>query len=287
MKVKKCVIPVAGFGTRFLPVTKALPKEMLPIIDKPVVQYIAEEAVASGIEDIILVTGQNKRAVEDHFDFNGELEAWLKTTKKYEALRQIRDIAQIANFIYVRQKGPYGNGTPILNVRELIGDNPFAVLWGDDVLVAKKPRLRQLIEVYEKYGDPVLCAIKVAKSETKKYGMIEGVEVEPGIVQVKRLKEKPSAHQTKSRLASIGGYILTPDIFDELARTPLRNHELYLPDAIDRLLRKRPVYACLVSGDRYDAGSKLGWLQANISLGLRDKNLKKPLKKFLKNLMES
>ncbi|OGE89903.1 MAG: UTP--glucose-1-phosphate uridylyltransferase, partial [Candidatus Doudnabacteria bacterium RIFCSPHIGHO2_01_FULL_50_11] len=212
MKVRKCIIPVAGFGTRFLPATKALPKEMLPILDKPVVQYIVEEAVASGIEDIILVTGQNKRAVEDHFDYHPELEGWLEKTKKYEKLEQIRRTARLANFIYIRQKGPYGNGTPILNARHLIGNEPFAVAFGDDLFIGKEPRLKQMIEVFEKYGDPVLCGVKVSAEDTKKYGMIEGTEVEKSIYQVKKLKEKPGPTHTTSRLASIGGFILTPEI---------------------------------------------------------------------------
>lgn len=283
-RVKKCIIPVAGYGTRFLPVTKALPKEMLPILDKPVVQYIVEEAVASGIEDIILVTGQNKRAVEDHFDFHPELEEWLKKTKKHDQLKQIRKIAQLANFIYIRQKGPYGNGTPVLNARHLIGNEPFAVAFGDDLFLSHKPRLKQLIEVYDKYHDPVLCAVRVDSSGTKKYGMIEGVEVERGVYQVKKLKEKPGPKKTKSRLASIGGYILTPEIFDELEKTPLRNYELWLPDAIDRLLKKRTVYAKVVDAEYADIGSKLGWIRANVTLALRDRNLRKPIKQFLKKV---
>ncbi|MDP2933072.1 MAG: UTP--glucose-1-phosphate uridylyltransferase, partial [bacterium] len=222
MKIKKLIIPVAGYGTRFLPVTKALPKEMLPILDKPLVQYIVEEAVASGIEDIILVTGQNKRAVEDHFDYHPELEEWLKKTKKPAQLHEIRKIAQLANFIYIRQKGPYGNGTPVLNARHLIGDEPFAVAWGDDLFACKVPRLRQMIEVYEKYQDPVLSAVRVTAEDTRRYGIIEGLEVEKGVFQIKRLKEKPGPQATDSRLASIGSYILTPDIFDELEKTPLR-----------------------------------------------------------------
>lgn len=283
MKIRKCVIPVAGYGTRFLPATKALPKEMLPLLDKPVVQYVVEEAVASGIEDVILVTGQNKRAVEDHFDYQSELEEWLGKTKKHAQLSEIRKIAQLANFIYIRQKGPYGNGTPILNAQHLIGDEPFAVAWGDDIVISKTPRLKQLTAVYEKYGDPVLCAIKVNEEGTKKYGIVEGREVEPGVFQVYKLREKPGPAQTRSRLAAVGGYILTPDIFEELKRTPLRDHELWLPDAIDRLLRKRPIYAKLVTGQYFDCGSKLGWLYANISLGLATPSLRQPLKKFLKS----
>lgn len=285
MKIRKCIIPVAGYGTRFLPITKALPKEMLPILDKPVIQYIVEEAVASGIEDIILVTGQNKRAIEDHFDFHPELEEWLKTTKKFDQLEQIREIAKLANFVYIRQKGPYGNGTPILNARHLIGNEPFAVAWGDDVVLSRKPRLRQMIEVYEKYGDPVLCGIKIDAEGTKKYGVIEGEEVIGGTFKVNRLKEKPGPEKTESRLGSIGAYILTPNIFDELENTPIRNGELWLSDGIDRLLKKCPIYAKQIEGEYYDIGSKVGWLQANLAVAMQSRDLKKPLKSLLKKFV--
>jgi len=284
-RVRKCIIPVAGFGTRFLPATKALPKEMLPVLDKPVVQCIVEEAVASGIEDIILVTGQNKRAVEDHFDFHSELEDWLKKTKKFQQLEQIREIAKMANFIYIRQKGPYGNGTPILNARHLIGNEPFAVLWGDEMFVSKKPRLKQLIETYEKYHDSVLCAMKITKEETSKYGVIEGLQVEKGVLQVKNLKEKPGPDKTKSRIGSLSGYILTPEIFEHLGKTPLRNNELWLVDGIERMMKKRSVYARLVEGERYDAGSKFGWLKANIATALQNKGMKNKLKSYLREAL--
>src|SRR4030042_1371633 len=190
--IKKAVIPVAGFGTRFLPATKAMPKEMLPIIDKPVIQYIVEEAVASGIEDIILVTGASKRAIEDHFDYNYELQNWLKKQGKEEMRTEIKKIADLANFIYIRQKGPYGNGTPVLNAKRIIGDEPFAVIWGDDLFINKrKPRLKQLIEVYNKYQNPVLTAIKINDEGTKKYGVIDGVKVEDKVYQIKKIVEKP------------------------------------------------------------------------------------------------
>jgi UTP--glucose-1-phosphate uridylyltransferase len=286
MKIKKCIIPVAGFGTRFLPETKALPKEMLPILDKPVVQYIVEEAVAAGIEDIILVTGQNKRAVEDHFDYHPELEDWLKKNKKEEQLEQIRKIAQLANFIYIRQKGPYGNGTPVLNARHLIGNEPFMVAWGDDIITCKKKsRFTQLIETFEKYQEPVLCAINIDEEGTKKYGVVEGPEVAKGVYEVMRIKEKPGPERTKSRVGSVGGYVLTPDIFDELEKTGFRDNELYLADAIARLLKKRKIYARLVDGEYFDIGSKMGWLKANISFAMADPNLQKPLKNILKKIV--
>ncbi len=282
-KITKAIIPVAGFGTRFLPVTKASPKEMLPILDKPVVQYIVEEAVASGITDIILVTSGAKRPVEDHFDRDEDLEAHLASQGKMEFLKMVRQIPELANFIYIRQKGPYGNGTPILNCRHIIGNEPFAVLWGDDVVVNKKPRLRQMMEVYEKYGGPVLMAMEVDEAGTKKYGIIDGKPVAKGVVKVKQVIEKPGPIKAPSHLASVGGYILTPDIFDILARTPLgQGNELWLPDAIHTLCKQRAVYACKVQGRYYDAGSVAGWLKANIDFALERPELKNELKKYLK-----
>jgi len=285
-KIKKCVIPVAGFGTRFLPVTKAMPKEMLPIIDKPVIQYIVEEAVASGIEDIILVTGASKRAIEDHFDYNYELQNWLKKQGKEDLREQIKKIADMANFIYIRQKGPYGNGTPVLNAKRIIGNEPFAVIWGDDLFINKKrPRLKQLIEVYNKYQDPILTALKITAEETKKYGVIDGVEVEKKIFQIKKIIEKPGPEKAPSRIGVIGAYILTPDIFEALEKTKIgKGHELWLVDAIFNLSKKRPIYASLVEGTYYDTGSKLGWLMANIDEALAREDLKSEVKKYLNKL---
>lgn len=284
--IRKVVIPVAGFGTRFLPATKAMPKEMLPVIDKPVIQYIVEEAVESGITDVILVTGASKRAVEDHFDYNLELQNWLQKQGKKEAKKEVERIASIANFIYIRQKGPYGNGTPVLNAKDIIGDEPFAVIWGDDLIIGKnKPRLKQLIEVYEKYTDPVLTAYQVTKEDTSKYGILDAKNIEKNIFQVKSIVEKPGPQKAPSTLASLGGYILTPDIFEELEKTKLgKDNELWLVDAIFALSKKRPLYACEVNGTYYDVGSKLGWLKANIDLALKRKDLNKDFKKYLKQL---
>ncbi len=285
--IKKCIIPVAGFGTRFLPATKAMPKEMLPIIDKPVIQYIVEEAVASGIEDIILVTGASKRAIEDHFDYNYELQNWLKKTGKEDMREEIKEIADMANFIYVRQKGPYGNGTPVLNAKKIIGDEPFAVIWGDDLFVNNQgqPRLKQLMAVYEKYQAPVLTAIKINDEETKKYGVIEGSEVEKNIIQVKKIVEKPGPDKAPSRIGTIGAYILTPDIFDILEKTKIgQGGELWLVDAIFNLSQKRNLYACLVEGNYYDTGSKLGWLKANVDFALQRPDLAKEFKEYLDSI---
>jgi len=283
MQIKKAIIPVAGAGTRFLPATKAQPKEMLPIIDKPVVQYIVEEAVASGIEDIILVTGPSKVSIENHFDYNYELNVLLEKQGKEEKKQEIKDIADMANFIYVRQKGPYGNGTPILNCRHIIGNEPFAVIWGDDLFTSnQEPRLKQLFSAYDKYANPILSCIEVDDKGTEKYGIIDGREIEPGIIQVKSIIEKPGPDKAPSRLASIGAYVLTPDIFDILAETKLgKDGELWLVDAIFMLSRRRPIYAKKLTGKFYDTGSKLGWLKANIDFALNREELKKDIKKYL------
>ncbi|OGY55042.1 MAG: UTP--glucose-1-phosphate uridylyltransferase [Candidatus Buchananbacteria bacterium RIFCSPLOWO2_01_FULL_46_12] len=284
MKIRKVVIPVAGLGTRFLPVTKAQPKEMLPIVDKPIIQYIVEEAVRAGMTEVILVTGSTKRAIEDHFDRNEYLEKFCLETGKKQHYQVIKKVAELANFIYIRQKGPYGNGTPILNAQGVIGDEPFAVVWGDDMWLAKTPHIKQLMAVYEKYGDPVISAQLTDDEGTKKYGIIEGVEIEKGLYQVKKIIEKPGPQKTKSRIATFGGYIFTPDIFTELKKTPLgKDKELWLVDAIARLQKKRPIYAKIIEGQYYDPGSKLGWLKANVEFALKDKTVQQEFKRFLKS----
>jgi len=284
-KIRKVIIPVAGYGTRFLPATKAQPKEMLTVVDKPVIQYIVEEAVASGITDVILVTGASKRAVEDHFDYNFELQNWLKKQGKDEMRAEMKRIADMANFIYIRQKGPYGNATPVLNCREILGNEPFAVLSGDDLLLGGiKPRLKQLIDVFEQYGDPVMTAIKVTREETKKYGILKAKKIEKNIYKVDDIVEKPGPAKTPSLLATLYGYILTPDIFDELDKLkPGQGGELWLPEAIAGLLKKRSIYACEVDSTYYDAGSKIGWLKANVDLALKREDLKQEFSKYLKN----
>lgn len=285
-QVRKAVIPVAGFGTRFLPFTKAMPKEMLPIIDTPVIQYVVEEAVASGITDIILVTSYLKRPVEDHFDTNSELEAWLEKQGKEEQLEQVRKISSMANFIYVRQKGPYGNATPVSNVAHLIGNEPFAVLWGDEIFQCKRPRLQQMMEVFETYGDPVIGAVETDDAGTKKFGIFDPAEeVSPGTYRLKGLVEKPGPEQAPSRLASMGSYILTPDIFDELrSLQPGHAGEYFLPDAIRGLLRKRAAYCKVLEGTWFDAGSKVGWLKANIAFALEREDLASDVRAMLQSL---
>ncbi len=286
-KVTKLVIPVAGLGTRFLPATKAQPKEMLPVVDKPIIQYVVEDAVRSGITDIIMVTGPSKRAVEDHFSPNYELVNLLKKQDKQEMADEVKKISDLANFIYIRQKGPYGNGTPVLCAKNLIGDEPFAVMWGDEFFYCpKKPQLRQLMDVYEKYGDPVITAHETDDEGTTKYGIIDGTEVEQGVYQVKKIVEKPGPAKAPSRLGMFGAFILTPDVFEALENTELgKGGELWLADANAQVLKKRPYYACLVDGQYYDTGSKLGYLQANVDFALRDKKLGPEFRKYLKSVI--
>ncbi len=284
--IKKAIIPVAGFGTRFLPATKAQPKEMLPLVDKPILQYIVEEAVASGIEDIIIVTNFNKRAAEDHFDRMPDLETWLTKQGNLEALEQVKKIAELANFIYIRQKGPYGNGTPVLCAKHVIGNEPFAVIWGDDLVVGEPPRLKQLMEVYEKYHGPVVTGYEVDEAGTSHYGMLKTKQLEPDIFEVKGIVEKPGPGKAPSRLASLGGYILTPDIFKALEQTKLgQGNELWLVDAIESLRTQRPIYAKKISGQYYDVGSKLGWLKANVGLALKHPELKNDFRQYLKSVI--
>ncbi len=286
-KIRKLVIPVAGLGTRFLPATKAQPKEMLPVVDKPIIQYVVEEAVRAGITDIILITGSSKRAVEDHFSPNYELINLLKKQGKPDVAEEVKKIADLANFIFIRQKGPYGNGTPVLCAKAAVGNEPFAVLWGDEFFYgAKKPHLKQLIEVYERYGDPVLTACKVDNEGTKKYGILDAVKVDKRVYEVKNIVEKPGPEKAPSRLGSLGGYILTPDIFEALEKTKLgKGGELWLVDAIFKLLKKRSIYACEVEGTYYDTGSKLGYLKANVDFALRDKKLSSDFRKYLKSVV--
>lgn len=286
--VRKVIIPVAGFGTRFLPATKAMPKEMLPIIDKPVIQYIVEEAVASGITDVILVTSHTKRPVEDHFDDNPELENWLKTQNKERALEDIRAISKLANFVYLRQKGPYGNATPIMNAKHLIGDEPFAVLFGDDIVLGKVPRLRQLIDVFEREGHPVITAVKTDAEGTRKYGIINpGARLRKNVIEVKGVVEKPGPEKAPSRLASVGGYVLTPDVFDELSNIKRPGHagEYVLLDGISALMKKRPLYACEIEGEYHDTGTKIGWLKANLACALKRADMAKDARRMIKSLL--
>lgn len=285
MKIKKVVIPVAGYGTRFLPATKAQPKEMLPIVDTPIIQYIVEEAVRAGMTDIILVTGSGKRAVEDHFSYNYEIQNYLKSVGKEKERDEVKRIADMANFIFIRQKGPYGNGTPVLCAKPVIGDEPFAVVWGDDIWRCKKPHIKQLVETFEKYGDPVITALDIDEEGTKKYGVIDGVDLGQEIYKVKKLVEKPGPEKAPSLLGAVGGYILTPDIFEALEKTEIgKGGELWLMDAIANLLKKRPIYAKKIDGAYYDTGSKIGYLKANVEFALQREDLKDEFSKYLAGL---
>jgi UTP--glucose-1-phosphate uridylyltransferase len=232
-KIRKAVIPAAGFGTRFLPQTKAMPKEMLPIVDKPVIQYVVEELVASGITDIVIVTGWHKRSIEDHFDYPNELIQTLKEQGKDSLIDEVKRTAELANFIYIRQKGPYGNGTPVLCAKSIIGDEPFVAIWGDEFMYANPPRAKQCIDVFEKYGDPVISAVRVAKEDVSRYGIVEANNVEKNIWQINRLLEKPSKDEAPSTLAAHGCYVLTPDIFPALESVkPGRGGEIWLTHAL-------------------------------------------------------
>lgn len=285
-KIRKAVIPAAGFGTRFLPQTKAMPKEMLPIVDKPVIQYVVEELVASGITDIVIVTGWHKRAIEDHFDYPFELVKLLEGQGKHELMEEVKRTSELANFIYIRQKGPYGNGTPVLCAKQVIGDEPFVAIWGDEFIYAKPPRARQCIDVFEKYGDPVISAVRVPKHDVSRYGIVEAKNVEKNIWQIEKLLEKPSAEDTSSNLAAHGCYVLTPDIFEKLeAIKPGRGGEIWLTDAIRLLMKERPVYACEVEGGKYyDTGNKLEYLKTVVEFALTHKDLNGDFRKYLKSL---
>jgi UTP--glucose-1-phosphate uridylyltransferase len=287
-RVRKAVFPAAGLGTRFLPATKAQPKEMLPLVDKPIIQYGVEEAVASGIDNIILVTGRGKNAIEDHFDVSMELETFLEARGKREQLEEVRKISSLINFAYVRQREPLGLGHAVLVARELVGDEPFAVILGDDVIDANPSATRQLIEVFHKVGGPVLAVERVPRDEISSYGVIAPdttADLGDGIHQVVDLVEKPPKHEAPSDLAIIGRYILTPDIFPALAATKSdRTGEIQLTNGLRELLKSRPIYACEVKGVRHDTGNKLGFLKAVVYFALRRPDLSDKFSAYLRSL---
>ena len=265
MKVRKAVIPAAGLGTRFLPVTKAQPKEMLPIVDKPTIQYIVEEAAAAGIEDIIIVTGRNKRSIEDHFDRSIELEMELEKDGKEEILSVVKSISEIANIHFIRQKQPLGLGHAVLTASHFIGHEPFAVLLGDDVVVSKKPALEQMVEVFNEYKTSILGVQRVADDVVEKYGIVNCKNVDNDVYKVRDLVEKPPREEAPSNIAILGRYILTPSIFSYLeTQTTGAGGEIQLTDALKRLAKDEAMYAYVFKGHRYDVGSKIGFLQANI-----------------------
>ena len=283
-KIKKAIFPAAGFGTRFLPATKAIPKEMLPLVDKPLIQYVVEEATASGLDDLIIVTGMGKTAIEDHFDTSFELELLLKKRNKRELLKMVEKISDLVNFAYTRQSKPQGLGHAIQITRNLIKDEPFAVFLGDDIIDSKVPAMKQMLGVFNKYGRSVLAVQKVPKSQTHLYGVIKAKKVAERVYKITDLVEKPKS-KAPSNLAIVGRYILTPEIFDALDRTRRGSGgELQITDALKTLLKSQDIYAYEFEGDRYDAGDKLGFLKANVSLALKRPEIRAEFKKFLRGL---
>lgn len=283
--IRKAVFPAAGLGTRFLPATKASPKEMLPLVDKPLIQYGVEEAVASGIEQVILVTGRGKTAIEDHFDVSRELEILLEEKGKKGLLKQVRDISGMVDFAYVRQREALGLGHAILCARNLVGEEPFAVFLGDDIIDSRVPAMRQLLDVYRRYQASVLAVVRVPRAQISAYGVIDPERIGEGLYRVRDLVEKPPVERAPSELAVIGRYVLTPRIFPKLAETrPGKGGEIQLTDGLKALLADEPIYALEVEGERYDAGDKLGFLKANVCFALKRQDLREEFRKFLKGL---
>jgi len=285
MRVKKAIIPAAGLGTRFLPATKAQPKEMLPIVDKPTIQYIVEEAIDSGIEEILIVTGRNKRAIEDHFDRSVELELELARKNNNGLLKQVQDISNLVDIHYIRQKEAKGLGHAIYCARTLLGDEPFAVMLGDYVVSSRIPCLRQLMDVFEDYSNTVLGVQKVSPDDVNKYGIISCEELGERLYKVKDLVEKPAINDAPSNVAILGRYIITPEIFDILGKTePGSGGEIQLTDALRTLGNSQPMYAYNFEGKRYDIGSKLGFLQATVEFALQREDLKDEFIEYLKEV---
>lgn len=279
--IKKVIIPVAGLGTRFLPATKAQPKEMLPLVDKPIIQYLVEEAVAAGITEVIFVTGRGKRAIEDHFDYAYELEQMLVSRGKQELLNTIRDISNLASFAYVRQKEPKGDGDALLAAAHLVGDEPCAVLFGDDIIAGEEPCLKQMLSVFDTYRDPVVALDEVSEKEVSSYGIVGGVKTRERVYELNEIIEKPSLEKAPSRLAIVGKYIITKDIFDELRKLDATKGEVHLSDALKNYLKRGSVYGYRFKGTRYDCGSKIGFLKAVVDFGLAHEETKSEFKKYL------
>lgn len=290
MKVRKAVIPAAGLGTRFLPVTKSMPKEMLPLIDTPAIHYVVKEAVESGIDDIIIITGRGKRAVEDYFDESPELEMHLKKSKKDSLLRMIKDISSLANVHYIRQKEPKGLPDAVSKAEKHVGDEPFAVLLGDDIITSKKPCTKQLIEVFKKYKSSVIAVQEVPLEEISKYGSVKGTKVDTtldnDLYLIEDIVEKPKIKEAPSNIAAIGRYVFTPEIFDCIKKTaPGINNELQIADSIKILMRYQKVYASEFSGKRYDIGDKIGYIQAIIDFALENKDISTDVIEYIKKIV--
>lgn len=284
-KVTKAIIPVAGLGTRFLPATKAQPKEMLPIVDKPTVQYLVEEAVAAGVTDIIFVTGRDKRTIEDHFDVAPGLERMLEEKGKPDAAKLVHNISNLARFAYVRQKYPRGDGDAILTAAHLIGNESVAVLFGDDLILSKTPALKQLVDVYEKYGKPVVALAEVSDEVVPTKGIVRGDKVADGVLKIRETIEKPKLADAPSNLAVVGKYIITPEIIEALRKVKIKDgEELRLAHALDAEGRKGEVYGVKLEGEWLDCGSKIGFLRATVRYGLLHPETKKEFKEFLKDL---
>jgi len=286
MQIRKAVIPAAGLGTRFLPATKSQPKEMLPIVDKPCIQYVIEEAINAGITDILIITGRGKRAIEDHFDISFELEYYLKERGKTDLLTQVRNISCMANIHYVRQKEPKGLGHAILAAKSYVGNEPFAVFLGDDIVDSDVPCIKQLMEAFEKFNCSVLAVEEVKMEDVKNYGVISGKKVEEDCYMVDTLVEKPDVASAPSNLAIIGRYILTPEIFSMLENTePDKKGEIQLTNGLIKLRESQVIYAKKFRGKRYDIGTKVGYLMATVKYALKDKNFSEDFKTFLKDIV--
>ena len=284
-RIRKAVFPAAGLGTRFLPATKASPKEMLPLVDKPLIQYVVEEAVASGVESIQIITGRDKSAIENHFDISFEMEQMLVERGKTAMFEQVRAISDIAKISYTRQKQALGLGHAIYQAKDFVGSEPFAALLADDIVDSEKPALQQMVEVYEKYNAPVIATMQVAGEDISRFGVIDADEVEPNVFKIKDMVEKPAFAEAPSDLAIIGRYIFTPDIFEAIEQTtPGSGGEIQITDAMRILLKKRPFYAVKLEGTRHDAGDKLGFLIATVELALKRDDLGAGFKEYLRSL---
>ncbi|MFB1082232.1 UTP--glucose-1-phosphate uridylyltransferase GalU [Jeotgalibacillus sp. JSM ZJ347] len=287
MKVRKAIIPAAGLGTRFLPATKAQPKEMLPIVDKPTLQYIIEEAVQSGIEEILIITGRNKKSIEDHFDKSVELELELEAKGKKEMLEEVRKISDLVNIHYIRQKEPKGLGHAIYCAKSFIGNEPFAVMLGDDIVENEKPCLEQMLEMFNQYKTSILGVQEIPETDVNKYGIVQGNHVEDRIFKVKDLVEKPAVEDAPSNLAILGRYIITPEIFDILENTPPgKDGEIQLTDALKELAQREAMYSYHFEGRRYDVGDKQGFLEATVEFALKREDLRKPFLDYLLKIVE-
>lgn len=286
MRIRKAILPVAGFGTRFLPATKAQPKEMLPVVDKPVIQYLVEEAVASGIEEIVFVTGRGKRAIEDHFDVSYELEDTLVEKNKHELLEEVQKISTLAKFSYVRQPLPLGDGHAVLQAYHLVGEEPILVIFGDCIYDSSVPASKQLIETFEKYGDSVIGLSEVAKEDVSKFGVIDGVKLDKNNWEIKKIIEKPGMEKAPSNLAAVGKYIITPEVFHTLSKMSSgKSGEIRLADAFDIMLsNSRPLYGRVLEGEWLDTGDKFNFVKTTIHLGLKHPEINERLKNYLKSL---